>query len=119
MKPGPEVFAILQADMQNLNNCVADFQNGPLTSYVKTLEEWKTLTGELTSALGKDQKSIETSLHDVIPLMESLLQQTQSFDKAGQEFIKDFEKCPASSSSWMDLLKTAVTVTVDSIKTKY
>ena len=119
MKPGPEVFAILQADMQNLNNCVADFQNGPLTSYVKTLEEWKTLTGELTSALGEDQKSIETSLHDVIPLMESLLQQTQSFDKAGQEFIKDFEKCPASSSSWMDLLKTAVTVTVDSIKTKY
>jgi hypothetical protein len=51
--------------------------------------------------------------------MESLLQQTQSFDKAGQEFIKDFEKCPASSSSWMDLLKSAVTVTVDSIKTKY
>lgn len=119
MKAGPEIFAKLQADMQNLNNCVGDFQNGPLTSYVKTIEEWKTLTGELTSALGKDQKSIETVLHDVIPRMEALLQQTQSFDIAGKEFIKDFEKCPALSSSWMDLLKSAVTVTVDSIKTKY
>lgn len=119
MKPDSEVFATLQVGMQNLNKCVDDFQNGPLTSYVKTLEEWQTVTSELTTALGKDQKSIETAVLNAIPRMETLLQQTQSFDIAGQEFIKDFEKCPSSSSSWMDILKTALTVTVDSVKTKY
>lgn len=119
MKPGPEVFATLQAGMQNLNKCVSVFQSGPLNGYVKTLEEWKSVTGGLEIALTKDQKTIESAVLDAIPRMEALLQQTQSFDIAGQEFIKDFDKCPASSSSWMDLLKTAVTVTVDSIKTKY
>ena len=119
MTPGPEVFVTLNAGMQKLNECVGDFQNGPLSSYVTTLEVWKTVTNDLTSAFGKDQESIETAIHGAIPRMDSLLQQTQSFDIAGKEFIKDFENCPASSSSWMDLLKSALTVTVDSIKTKY
>ncbi|MDX9729643.1 MAG: hypothetical protein RBT50_10310 [Bacteroidales bacterium] len=119
MKPGSEAIATLHADTQNLNKCVGNFQNGPLNGYIKTLREWKAVTDGLETALGKDKKIAESAMLEAIPRMESLLQQTQSFDIAGQEFIKDFEKCPASSSSWMDILKSAVTVTVDSIKTKY
>jgi len=105
--------------LQSLGQCVSDFKNGPLNGYVKTLEDWKTVTNGLGLAFGKDQKSIETAVLNAIPKMDSLLQETQSFDLAGKEFLQNFEKCPESTSSWMDLLKSALTVTVDSIKTKY
>jgi len=119
MKPGPEVFSTLNTGLQSLGQCVSDFKNGPLNGYVKTLEDWKTVTNGLGLAFGKDQKSIETAVLNAIPKMDSLLQETQSFDLAGKEFLQNFEKCPESTSSWMDLLKSALTVTVDSIKTKY
>jgi len=38
---------------------------------------------------------------------------------AGQIFMKQFEKCPESVTTGMDVLKSAITVTVDSVKTKY
>jgi hypothetical protein len=119
MEPGPEVFSTLKTGLQSLGKCVNEFQSGPLNTYIKTLEEWKTVTDGLGLALSKDQKTIEATMLDAIPKMNSLLQQTQSFDLAGQKFLNDYEKCPASSSSWMDLLRSAITVTVDSIKTKY
>ncbi len=119
LEPSGEVFSTLNTGISNLGKCVGDFKDGPLAGYVKTLGDWKTVTDELTTAVGLGKKGIEAVVFDAIPRMDSLLQQTNSFDLAGQEFLLQFEKCPESVSSALDVLKSALTVTVDSIKTKY
>ena len=53
------------------------------------------------------------------PKLDSLIERTKSYEEAGKTFMKQFEKCPESVTTGMDVLKSALTVTVDSITTKY
>ena len=53
------------------------------------------------------------------PRLDSLLERTKAYGEAGQIFLKQFEKCPESVKSGMDVLESALTVTIDSIKTNY
>ena len=53
------------------------------------------------------------------PRLDSLIERTKSYDEAGKTFLKQFEKCPESVTTGMEVLKSALTVTVDSITTKY
>ncbi len=105
--------------MKNLGECVENFNNGPLADYSKTLEEWKVVNDNLGAALKAGSAALQKVARDAIPVMEALLGRTKSFDEAGKAFLGEFEKCPESVSAGMDVLKSAMTVTVDSIKTKY
>jgi hypothetical protein len=53
------------------------------------------------------------------PQLDSLIKSTKSYDEAGKTFLKQIEKCPDSVKSGMDVLQSALTVTIDSIKTRY
>jgi len=114
-----EGFLSLQAGMKNLGECVGNFSKGPLTDYIKTLEEWKSVTDSLDTAVSSGPSELQAAAKETIPRIESLLQRTQSFDEAGKIFLQQFNKCPESVSAGMDVLKSALTVTVDSIKTNY
>ena len=114
-----EGFLSLQAGMKNLGECVGNFSEGPLTDYIKTLEEWKSVTDSLATAVSSGPSELQIAAKETIPHIESLLQRTQSFDEAGKAFIGDFNKCSESMNSVMEVLRTAETVTVDSITTKY
>jgi hypothetical protein len=114
-----EGFSDLQAGMKNLGKCVDNFSEGPLTEYVKTLEEWQSVTDSLATFVKSGAAGLQAAAKETIPHIESLLQRTQSFDEAGKAFVGEFNKCSESMSSIMEVLRTAETVTIDSIKTKY
>jgi hypothetical protein len=114
-----EGFSSLQAGMKNLGTCVDNFSSGPLTDYVKTIEEWQSVTDSLATFVKSGAAGLQLAAKETIPHIESLLQRTQSFDEDGKAFIGEFNKCSESMNSVMEVLRNAETVTVDSIKTKY
>lgn len=114
-----EGFLSLKAGMTNLGTCVDNFTKGPLTDYLKTLEEWKSVTDSLAISVSSGPSGFQTAAKETIPRIESLLQRTQSFDTAGQAFIGEFNSCSGSMNSVMEVLRNAETVTIDSIKTNY
>ena len=114
-----EGFLSLQAGMKNLGTCVDNFSKGPLSEYIKTLDEWKSVTDSLATAVSSGPSELQAAAKETIPRIESLLQRTQSFDEAGKAFIGEFNGCSESMNSVMEVLRTAETVTVDSVKTKY
>ncbi len=114
-----EGFSSLQAGMKNLGECVNNFSEGPLNDYAKTLGEWQSVTDSLTNFIKLGAAGLEVAAKETIPHIESLLQRTQSFDEAGKAFVGEFKNCSESMNSIMEVLRTAETVTIDSIKTKY
>ena len=114
-----EGFSSLQAGMKNLGTCVDNFSEGPLTDYVKTIEEWQSVTDSLATFVKSGAAGLQLAAKETIPHIESLLKRTQSFDEAGKAFMGEFNKCSESMNSVMEVLRTAETVTVDSIKTDY
>jgi hypothetical protein len=105
--------------MKNLGKCVENFSEGPLTDYVKTIEEWKSVTDSLTTFVKSGAAGLQVAAKETTPHIESLLQRTQSFDEAGKAFVGEFNKCSESMNSIMEVLRTAETVTIDSVTTKY
>jgi hypothetical protein len=114
-----EGFSDLQAGMKNLGECVDNFSEGPLTDYVKTLEEWQSVADLLATSVKSGAAGLQVAAKETIPHIESLLQRTQSFDEAGKAFVGEFNKCSESMNTITEVLRTAETVTIDSIKTKY
>ena len=114
-----EGFSALQAGMKNLGKCVENFSEGPLTDYVKTIEEWQSVTDSLVSFVKSGAAGLELAAEETIPHIESLLKRTQSFDEAGKAFVGEFNKCSESMNTLTEVLRTAETVTIDSITTKY
>jgi hypothetical protein len=112
-------FSTLQAGIKNIGDCVEEFSSVTLTDYLNTLNELAAVTDTLTEAVNKDPALFEVKAKEAKPKIDELIERTKSYDSAGKEFLKEFEKCPESVSTGMDVLKSAVTVTVDSIKTKY
>jgi len=114
-----EGFSALQAGMKNLGKCVENFSEGPLTDYVKTIEEWQSVTDSLVTFVKSGAAGLELAAEETIPHIESLLKRTQSFDEAGKAFVGEFNKCSESMNTITEVLRTAETVTIDSITTKY
>ena len=112
-------FSTLEAGIKNIGECVEKFNSISVTDYSNTLKELAALADTLKSAADKDPAAFEVKAKETKPKLDSLIERTKSYDEAGQTFIKQFEKCPESVTTGMDVLKSALTVTVDSLTTKY
>jgi hypothetical protein len=111
-------FSELQAGVKNLGDCVDKFNSIAVTDYSNTLTELSSLTDSLKTA-ADDPAIFEVKAKEAKPRLDSLIERTKSYDETGKTFLKQFEKCPESVTTGMDVLKSALTVTVDSITTKY
>ncbi len=112
-------ISALQAGLKNIGDCVEKFNSISVTDYSNTLKELSALADTLKTAADKDPAIFGMKAKEAKPKLDSLIERTKSYREAGQTFLKQFEKCPESVSAGMDVLKSAMTVTVDSIKTKY
>ncbi len=112
-------LSALESGLTNLGKCVEDFSKGPLTDYVTTLKGWKEVSSALDNAIKAGPEELKKVAGEAAPRIELLLGDTKSFDEAGRVFYENFKSCPESTSSGVGLMKSAMTVTVDSIKTKY
>ena len=112
-------FSALQVGLKNLGDCVERFNSIAVTDYSNTLKELAALADTLKAAADGDPAIFGVKAKEAKPKLDSLIERTKSYGEAGQTFLKQFEKCPESVSAGMDVLKSAMTVTVDSIKTKY
>lgn len=112
-------FSALQAGIKNLGDCVEKFNSISVTDYSSTLKELAALADTLKAAADEDPAIFGVKAKEAKPQLDSLIERTKSYGEAGKTFLKEFEKCPESVSAGMDVLKSAMTVTVDSIKTKY
>lgn len=114
-----EDFATLQSGIKNAGDCVEKFNSISVTDYSNALQELSALTDTLKSADDGDPAIFEMKAKEAKPKLDLLIERTKSYDAAGKTFLKQFEKCPDAVSAGMDVLKSALTVTVDSITTKY
>lgn len=114
-----EGFSTLQAGVKNIGDCVEKFNTVAVTDYSNTLKELEALTGTLKVAAGGDPTIFKVKAKEAKPKLDSLIERTKAYDEAGKSFLKQFEKCPESVTTGMEVLKSALTVTVDSITTKY
>jgi len=112
-------FSTLQAGIKNIGDCVEKFNSTSVTDYENTLRELSALTDTLKIAADGDPEIFRMKSTEAKPRLDSLIERTKSYDEAGKAFLKQFEKCPESVTTGMDILKSALTLTVDSIKTKY
>jgi len=112
-------ISALQAGIKNIGDCVEKFNSISVTDYSNTLKELSALTDTLKSVADEDPAVFMVKAKEAKPQLDSLIERTKSYGEAGQIFLKQFEKCPDSVSAGMDVLKSALTVTVDSISTKY
>ena len=112
-------ISALQAGIKNIGDCVEKFNSISVTDYTNALNELSALTDTLKSAADEDPAIFGVKAKEAKPKLDSLIERTKSYGEAGQTFLKQFEKCPESVSAVMDVLKSAMTVTIDSIKTKY
>ncbi len=113
-----EGFLALQTGMQNLNECVDNFHKVSLTGYLKTLQDWTALSESLVTSTRSGQTVFQLKAKEAVSQIDSLLQRTQSFDEAGKDFLRKFEKCPGSLSSGVEVLRSAKKLT-DTITTNY
>lgn len=114
-----EGVSTLSTGIKNIGDCVENFNSVSVTDYLNTLNELSVVTDKLNAAADGDPAIFEVKAKEVKPQLDSLIERTKAYDVAGQAFMKQFEKCPESVTTGMDVLKSAITVTVDSIKTKY
>ncbi len=114
-----EGFSTLQAGVRNIGDCVENFNKTSVNVYANTLRELSALTDSLKVATDGDPEIFRAKSTKAKPRLDSLVEKIKSYDEAGKTFLKQFEKCPESVTTGMEVLKSALTVTVDSITTKY
>jgi hypothetical protein len=114
-----EGFSTLQAGVRNIGDCVENFNKTSVNVYANTLRELSALTDSLKVATDGDPEILRAKSTKAKPRLDSLIEKIKSYDEAGKAFLKQFEKCPESVTTGMEILKSALTVTVDSVKTKY
>ncbi|MFZ2285376.1 MAG: hypothetical protein WAV93_00145 [Bacteroidales bacterium] len=112
-------FSTLMAGVKNIGDCVEKFNSISVTDYSNALSELSALTDTLKSATDGNPSLFQVKAKEAKPKLDLLIERTKSYDKAGKTFMKEFEKCPESVMTGMDVLKSTLTVTVDSITTKY
>lgn len=115
---GSAGFSTLQAGIKNLSDCVERYSVS-VNDYSKALVEISAVRDTLNAALADNPATFRMKATEAKPRLDSLLERTKAYGEAGQIFLKQFEKCPESVKSGMDVLESALTVTIDSVKTKY
>ncbi len=103
-------FSSLQTGMENLEKCVDTFSKGPLTNYIQTLQDWQTVLNSLLEATKAKPAEFQQVSEKSIPKMESLLEQTKTFDTVGKTFVDEFGACPKSMESGVGLMQSAQNV---------
>jgi hypothetical protein len=116
---GQKGLSTLQTGMENLGECVEKFSLGPLSEYMKTLEEWVSLSDSLGAAAKSGPAALQSLAKDAVPRIVSLLERTKSFDEAGKAFLEEFKACPESMTAGVEILQSAMRVTIDSLSTQY
>lgn len=111
-------FSSLQTGMENLGKCVDTFSKGPLTNYIQTLQDWQTVLNSLLEATKAKPAEFQQVSEKSIPKMESLLEQTKTFDTVGKTFINEFGTCPKSMESGVGLMQSAQNIPGLSATTK-
>lgn len=114
-----EGFSALQAGMENLGKCVDNFIKGPLTDYTQTLKAWTAVTDSLVEAVKTGPAGFQLAAKKAVPRINELIGSTKSYDEAGKLFSKEFDACPNSMKTGVEVLSSAKTITIDSVKTKY
>jgi hypothetical protein len=114
-----EGFSTLQTGMENLGKCVDSFTNGPLAEYSITLGKWQDLIDSVESDIKAGPAIFQKKTGETAAKIDSLIGLTNKYDQAGKSFIGEFEKCPESVSSGLELLQSAATITVDMVTTNY
>lgn len=112
-------ISAIQAGVKNLGDCVEEFNSTAVPDFTETLRELSALTDALMVAAEGDPELFRMKARDAKPKLDSLIERTKSYDTAGKTFMKQFEKCPESVTTGMEVFKSALTVTIDSITTKY
>jgi len=114
-----EGFSTLQAGIKNIGDCAEKFNSTAVPDYSEALRELSALTDTLKVAADGDPAIFWVKSAAAKPKLDSLIEQIKLYDEAGKAFLNQFEKCPESVTTGMEVLKSALTVTVDSITTKY
>jgi hypothetical protein len=109
----------IEAGTKNLGECVDRFTKTSLADYSDALTELSELTQSLKAGSGDKPDLFLKQAKEAKPQLDSLILRVKAYDEAGKTFLSEFEKCPASVKAGMDVLESALTVTLDSIKTKY
>jgi hypothetical protein len=112
-------IATLGTGIKNLGDCVDRFTKTSVADYSDALTELSELTKSLQTGAGDKPDMFLKQAKEAKPQLDSLILRVRAYDEAGKTFLSEFEKCPESVSAGMDVLKSALTVTVDSISTKY
>jgi len=109
----------IMAGARNLGDCVDRFDKTSAADYLKALNELSELTKSLEARASDKPELFIKQAKEAKPKLDSLIKRIKEYDKAGKAFMGEFEKCPESVKSGMEVLESAITVTIDSIKTKY
>ncbi len=112
-------IAKIEDGTKNLGDCVDRFTKTSLADYSDALTELSELTKSLQAGAGDKPELFLKQAKEAKPQLDSLILRVKAYDEAGQQFLSEFEKCPDSVKAGMDVLESALTVTLDSIKTKY
>lgn len=112
-------ISVLQAGIKNLSDCVDRFTKNSLVDYTNALNEMSGLTKSIESFANGQPSVFFSKAQELKPQLDSLILRIKAYDEAGKTFLNEFEKCPDSLKAGMDVLESALTVTLDSIKTKY
>lgn len=112
-------FSALQNGVKNLGECVERFNKTSVADYTNALTEFSELTKSLQDGASGMPDLFLKQATEAKPKIDSLIRRINAYDEAGKAFLGEFEKCPESVKSGMDVLKSALTVTIDSITTKY
>ncbi len=112
-------FSELQTGVKNLGDCVERFNKTSVADYTNALTEFSELTKSLQDAASSKSDLFLKQATEAKPKLDSLIRRINAYDEAGKAFLGEFEKCPDSVKAGMDVFESALTVTVDSIKTKY
>ncbi len=112
-------ISVIEEGTKILGDCAERFNKTSVADYTQALNEFSELTKSLGAGASGNPDLYRKQAREAKPKIDSLVIRITNYDKAGKTFLGEFNKCPESVKSGMDVLKTALTVTVDSITTKY
>ncbi len=112
-------ISVIQEGTRLLGDCAERFNKTSVIDYTNALNEYSELTKSLQSGAKDKPELFLKQAKDAKPQLDSLILRVREYDEAGKTFLSEFEKCPESVKAGMDVLESALKVTIDSIKTKY
>ena len=77
----------LQAGVKNIGDCVEKFNSSSLTDYSNALKELAALADTLQASADSNPSLFEVKAKEAKPQLDSLIERTRSYDKAGKTFL--------------------------------